>query len=407
VNTDIDASKSLTTATSNEPDLEGEIFPELLPPNPLGASSTSRQLPPRSTLLASDPYYKPPRREIHPFDSPPLPPTPSLQPPPDPIMSRPHSPAAPAIHSSGGVKFNPPAVFDGSFKDYKRFSRELLIFLTGHKIRDDATKIAVALSFMRGGYADEFAQETVNLASTDPEALDWGTWADFIARLDARFKDKNFMQTAREKLEHFQQGKLLVDTYMAQLESLFIDAGIKGGDPDSAIPAVIAMNAAIDAEKIRILEKSAANNILETIYTSDNPIPTTFDAYKDKILQLGRMRERYRQFRSITSPTSSSTTTHAPKPPAAQFHTHIHPPADKKTGTGITYGGAGQPMDLSVGKTRQQIRCFNCGEFGHMRRDCPKEKNVDIRALIVGLEEELAELRVEAENGDKDFQDGR
>jgi hypothetical protein len=405
VNTDINASKPFTTAALNEPDLEGELNLESLLPDPLGASSTSRELPARSTLLSSDPYYKPPRRQIVPLSSPHLPPTPSLQPLPDPIMSRPSSPSTPApvTHSHSGVKFNPPTAFDGSFKDYKRFMRELLIFLTGHKINDDATKIAVALSFMRGGYAEEFVQETINLASVDPTDLDWGSWTDFKARLDARFKDKNFSQTAREKLEHFQQGKQLVDTYISQLESLFTDAGLV--TVRSFNPAVIAANAAIDAEKIRILEKSVGSNILETIYSSDNPIPTTYDAYKDKILQLGRMRERYRQFRNITSSTSSSTTTHAPKPAAAQFHTHIHPPADKKTGTGITYGGAGQPME--IGKTRQQIRCFNCGEFGHMRRDCPKEKKIDIRALIAGLEEELAELRVEAENGESDFMDGR
>jgi Arginine methyltransferase-interacting protein, contains RING Zn-finger len=301
-------------------------------------------------------------------------------------MSRPPSPTGepptgPATHSSGGVKFNPPAVFDGSFKDYKRFMRELIIFLTGYKINDDATKIAIALSYMRGGYADEFVQETVNLASTDPTALNWGTWTNFLARLNARFKDKNFAQTAREKLEHFQQGKNLIDTYIAHLESLFTDAGlIAMASANPADPVAIIANTAINNEKIRILEKSVGSNILETIYSSDNPIPTTYDAYKEKILQLGRMRERYRQFRNITSPTSSSSTTHAPKPPAQpapQFHTHIHPSADKKTGTGITYGGAGQPME--IGKTRQQIRCFNCGELGHMRRECPKEKNVDIR----------------------------
>jgi hypothetical protein len=42
-----------------------------------------------------------------------------------------------------------------------------------------------------------------------------------------------------------------------------------------------------------------------------------------------------------------------------------------------------------------------------MCRDCPKEKKTDIRALIAGLEEELAELQVDAENEQSDFMDGR
>jgi hypothetical protein len=180
--------------------------------------------------------------------------------------------------------------------------------------------------------------------------LNWGTWTEFVKCLDNHFKNKNFTQSAQEKLEHFQQGKMLVDTYITQLESLFTDAGFATATA-STEPTVIAANAAIDAEKIRILEKSVNNNILETIYTSDSPILTTYDAYKGKIVQLGCLRECYQQFKGITAPSSSLSMTHTPS--AHQFHTHIHPPADNKTGTGITYGGAGQPMD--IGKTHQNF----------------------------------------------------
>ena len=100
----------------------------------------------------------------------------------------------PTTHSS--IKFNPPTAFDGSFKDYKHFMHELLIFLAGYQVTDDTAKITTMLSFMQGGYADDFVQETVNLASAaNPSVLDWGTWADFIKHLDNRFKDKNFTQS--------------------------------------------------------------------------------------------------------------------------------------------------------------------------------------------------------------------
>jgi hypothetical protein len=247
---------------------------------------------------------------------------------------------------------------------------------------------------MRGGHTDEFVQEVTHNADIDGS---WGTWDDFKSRLDTRFQSRNLVQDAREQLEAFQQSKLLIDEFFTRLDMLFSDAKVTD-----------------DNEKIRIVEKGVHKEILETIYSSDSPLPDTYDAYKAKTLQIGRMKERYRQLHRIHAMphSSSSSSTHASHPPQQQrpipqFHTHIHPPADKKTGTGVTYGGTGQPMDLS--KTRQPMRCFNCGELGHMRRDCPKEKaKMNIRALMDNLEEEeLEELKAELKSKDLDFADGR
>jgi hypothetical protein len=87
---------------------------------------------------------------------------------------------------------------------------------------------------------------------------------------------------------------------------------------------------------------------------------------------------------------------------------HINPPIDKKTSTGITYGGAGQPMDVS--NTHQQTRCFNCGGLGHMHRDCPEEKpKMNMHVLMVSLDdEELEELKAKWKvDKNADFVDGQ
>jgi hypothetical protein len=233
----------------------------------------------------------------------------------------------PAATTTNGVKFNPPTVYDGSYKNYRQFEHELKIVLNGYGVTDNEKKILIALSFMRGQYADDFVQEFISrCTATDP--LTWGTWANFKATVKARFQNKNFVQETQERLEHFKQGKMKVDDYFTQLDMMFTDATVTD-----------------DAEKMRILEKGVDAKILETIYTSDNNLPNTYDDYKAKAVKLGRMREQHQQISRIqTSSSSSSLTIHRP---THAIHTHIYPQPDKKTGSGITYGGKGQPMDVS------------------------------------------------------------
>ena len=50
---------------------------------------------------------------------------------------------------------------------------------------------------------------------------------------------------------------------------------------------------------------------------------------------------------------------------------------DYKTGTGTTYGGREQPMD--IGKSNDNFKdgkpkCFNCNKYGHMAKECQSEK---------------------------------
>ncbi|SJL10441.1 uncharacterized protein ARMOST_13827 [Armillaria ostoyae] len=57
-----------------------------------------------------------------------------------------------------------------------------------------------------------------------------------------------------------------------------------------------------------------------------------------------------------------------------------------------TYGGAGEPMDIS--KLRSEGRCFQCHEKGHLGKDCPKKREYkDIRSVQVA-EQEKTELKI-------------
>ena len=50
---------------------------------------------------------------------------------------------------------------------------------------------------------------------------------------------------------------------------------------------------------------------------------------------------------------------------------------DYKTGTGTTYGGRGQPMDIRKSNDNfkdGKPKCFNCNKYGHMAKECQSEK---------------------------------
>jgi hypothetical protein len=61
-------------------------------------------------------------------------------------------------------------------------------------------------------------------------------------------------------------------------------------------------------------------------------------------------------------------------------YTPSYYPGDRRTHTGRTYGGQGQPMDLSQikdqAKDKKDIECWNCGKKGHYSSECRSPKKV-------------------------------
>ena len=313
-----------------------------------------------------------------------------------PTVPVPTAPTATASSSSNGLKFHPPELFDGKYEKFRPWLRDLEIFLAAYKVSDEEQKILAALTYMRGGTADEFVQEQANTALKH-KPVNWGRWNDFVDDLRARFQHKNFSEEAREKLEYFRQGKHLIDEYITKLDMLFNDAVVED-----------------DKEKIRILERGAHHNILETIYSGNDAIPATYNEYKEKVIKIGRLKERFQYLKSMQTsswparPAPAATPAPTPAPQRQfQFKAIAVPPPPKPETRRY------EPMD--VDRTKQPMHCFNCGELGHMRRDCPQVKTkLNMRAVLNNCfdDDEVAELLAEIKEQQQaaqqeDFMDGR
>jgi Ty3 transposon capsid-like protein len=237
------------------------------------------------------------------------------------------------------IKLNKPPTFDGSYSKYRSWLQKVELFHRGHKITNDEQKIITMLSYMTKGPALDWCQAFTDHALTNDN---FGTWNTFKSSLDHRFKDQATREKTREKLKTFRQDRQHIDEFIANLERFFHDAELTD-----------------ESEKICVLQKAIHRDLLQCVFTQ-TPLPDKYEEWKAKVLTLGQLQERFNQQFGSCSMTSSTAPSRVPH----TFVTNINTPAEKKTGTGTTFIGAGQPME--VDKLHQDIKCLNCNETGHM-----------------------------------------
>ena len=253
-----------------------------------------------------------------------------------------------------------PDTFEG--KDVVKFIRSLRLFIEANDVAfdTDKKKVLFALSCMKDGTAGEWAQ---NFTDGAFESGTWGTFTEFVDGLKEAFGEPNAEKDAQIKLEAHKQGSNSASEYFQVFEILRRKAGYSTRKEKPA--------GGHDEYLISLLERSMRPGLIRRVYAGDK-IPDTYEGYKEKVLSVYQLEQRLRAL-GLDTPRhgASQTSPAAPKPasatPAGQSGGLA--PGDRRDGTGITYGGQGQPMALDEARSRGL--CFKCGKSGHVARYCP------------------------------------
>jgi len=104
-------------------------------------------------------------------------------------------------------------------KDTKSFVGSLILYIYGRKAEfpSNELKFMFALSYIQGGKAQYWKNEAINLIAAGQKPFK--DFKDFIAQMEAQFRDLSPKATTIRKLKTLQQGSSSVDKYMLQFKA--------------------------------------------------------------------------------------------------------------------------------------------------------------------------------------------
>jgi hypothetical protein len=195
--------------------------------------------------------------------------------------------------------------------------------------------------------------------------VNWGSIAAFELVLESTFGDQNKKTNAENQLALLRQGTKTAEEYFQEFNQLVRTAGYQRNHDDVLV---------------RYLHEQVKSNIIDKIYGSGH-LPYTYHGWRTTIIDInGLDRRRAEQKRALSAQYSHKPTLPASFPKTA---------TEKRTGTGVTYTGQGQKMDIDQAKAKDL--CFRCSKTGHMARNCPDKPKFQVRALKAELSKEEKE----------------
>ncbi|SJL18801.1 uncharacterized protein ARMOST_22402 [Armillaria ostoyae] len=251
-----------------------------------------------------------------------------------------------------------PMPFIGDPDDIDRFITDCQMYFQVHSAYMwlDPYRVAFASSYFEGKAKDWWTLQLEDLYSASRGKYRFPSWYAFKQAVTTKFSDPGVEEKHKVAMYALRMtGTMTATEYLQELEKLAKKAKLRH-DTDDRGHMVTALRQGVPA---------SYTNMIANIGTN---IPVGYEQWGQRLIVMNEERQRKAVLDLVGrmyQPRPPPPQQNAGAPKGASGATTS--PTPKKTVTGTTFGGRGQPMDIDAIKSGN---CFHCGEKGHISKNC-------------------------------------
>lgn len=279
----------------------------------------------------------------------------------------------------GSKSCKEPGTFNGDRSRVAHFCVEVRHVFESQptKFRTERKKILYALSYMREGSAQPWANNLSLMFFDEDENDPFISWKDFETALKKAFGHADDRAYAVAEIKALVMGSKSAEEYTVRFETL---ERRTGWDEEALVDQY---------------QGGLHGNLLSKIYQSPTgELPRGLAAWKDVAIKIDGLYQRLQMQKARmgqgqgqrVQPSRPSTTPAPPRAPAA--------PATPRPAFHTPAGNSGPgPMDLDA--ARRNVVCYNCNKTGHISKYCREPRRQRVRLAALSPEDREA-LKMEA-----------